>query len=560
MKKRQWLFIPVVTIIITFLILVGCTPAGTAITPSVAEPVQQPTTAVNTQSAQPATPPATLIGGKLIIGSTEEIQTLDPLKSSWSDLTMGLIGGSLIYIDDKGNYVPYLAESWTVTPDGLVWDFKLREDVKFHNGEPLTAKEYAWTYQTALDPKTASPAAGPALGDVKSIEAPDDYTLRITLNAPNFPLLYGLAEPGFMQPVPPDVYQKEGDKFGHNPVGVGPYKFKEWVAGDHITLERNPDFAWPPAPWKGDKIVNYFDTIEFRFIPEYSTVLSGLESGDIDYAAIQPKDVELVKGLDRFQLFNTLTQGTYPAIWINVTKPPFDDLNVRRAFNYAIDRESIVKIVALGYGEVQKGPISSSVVGYWKGIEELGYDFNLDKAKELMTAAGYVYGSDGMLSKDGKPFQLTLYSQSTNEEWTKIAEILKEQYKELGVDITIVLEDPGVNQDRLVKGDYEASIASQEWGEADTMYYMFHSSMIGGFNWSMINDPALDKLLDLTRNETDAVRRQQAVDDTAKMVVDQALIVPIYAPMRFYALSNRIEGATFSKFTYLNIWTAYVKK
>ncbi len=471
---------------------------------------------------------------------------------------MNLIGGSLIYIDKDGNYVPFLADSWKVSSDGLVWDFTIHPGIKFSNGEPMTAKDLAYTYQRALDPDIASPAAGPALGDVKSIQAPDENTLEITLNAPNYPLLYGLADGGYMAPIPADVVEKLGDDFGRQPVSVGPYKLKEWVAGEKIVLERNPDFAWPPETYKDSKITNRFDTIEFRIIPEYATILAGLESGDIDFAEIQPKDVQTINDLGQFQMIDFLTQGTYPAIWLNVTKAPFDNLQVRQAFNYAVDRDQIIKIVAQGHGEPQKGPLSSSVVGYWKGIEDLGYGFDLAKAKDLMKQAGYVAGSDGMLTKDGKPFQLTLYTDSQDEQWVKLAEVLKEQFKALGVDVSITTEEHGSARTRLRKGDYEMSIAGQQWGEADTMYFMFHSSQIGGYNWSGINDPALDALLQQTRNDTDPAQRQQAVDDTAKYVVEKALLVPLYAPTRFYAANNRVQGMAINKVGNEDIFSAYI--
>jgi peptide/nickel transport system substrate-binding protein len=556
MKIMHWKYKSFVLVMLAALILGACAPAVATSQPPTAQtaPTQQAT-------SNPVSNPQPTIGGTLVVGVTNEPTTLDPSKASSpiEEKIMSLIGGSLNYIDPEGNYLPYLADSWTTSADGLVWDFIIRKGVKFQNGDALTANDFAYTYNRALDPQIASPAAGPALGDVKSIEAVDDYTLRITLKSPNYPLLYGLADAGYMAPIPSTVVEAMGDSFGRNLISVGPYKLKEWVAGEKIVLERNADFAWPPSTWKDDKTTNYFDTIEFRFIPEYATILAGLQSGDIDAADIQPKDVQMIKDLGQVELLKVLSQGTYPAIWLNITKAPFDNLQVRQAFNYAVDRDQLIKIIVQGNAEPQKGPLSSSVVGYWKGIEDLGYGFDLAKAKDLMTQAGYVSGSDGILTKDGKPFSLTLYTDTQDEQWVKLAEVLKEQFKALGVEVSIVSEDHGNSRARLKKGDFEMSIAGQKWGEADTMFFMFHSSMINAYNWSRINSPALDALLQQTRNDTDPTQRQQAVNDTAKYVVEQALLVPLYAPMEFIAVNNRIQGLLVNQIGVIETFGAYVK-
>jgi peptide/nickel transport system substrate-binding protein len=392
-----------------------------------------------------------------------------------------------------------------------------------------------------LDPQ-ASIAAG-FLGPVKSTEASDDYTLRVNLNEPFFPILYNLSTP-WMQPLEQAVVEKWGNDYGKHPIGVGPYIFKEWKTGEIITFQRNPDFNWGPAyahqgPW-------FFDSLEFRIIPEYSTSIAGLEAGEIDYdPLLQAKDVKLIRDTGKFQIFEPLAQGLDPFVIFNVSQQPFDDVRVRQAFNLAVDRDTMIQIVTQGNAVPQYGPLSPTQHGYWPGVEQIGYHFNLDQAKSLLAEAGYKPGSDGILVKDGKPLKLVLKTVNIDR-YIKTCEVLQEQLKTLGVDLQILQQEQGVNDQDLIGGNYQMIMIQSNYAEADQMYFILSTT---SFNIGKVQDPVLQDLLNKTRSTTDPDQRQEWVNKAQQRIIEQAYWLLLYIPKNFLPLNTRIKGAVFAAAT-----------
>ena len=373
MSKNKMLFILIAVILVFTLALTACKPAPATEEPAAEEPVLEEPTEEEPEVEEPAVeePVGPQVGGTFTWGVAYDVPTLDPHR------TVGHIeakaedwlGAGLVYRDSEGNYTPWLAESWTVSEDSLVWDFKLREDVFFHNGDPLTAQDYAWTFNRLINPETASPIAANLVLGLGQAEAVDDYTLRLTFGMTNASLLYNLAtSPGLLQPLPQAAFEEMGaDEFGHMPIGVGPYKMKEFQTGDKFVLERNPDYAWGPEALENSGAY-YIETIVFRIIPEIDTLVAALEAGEVDYAWVNPRELMLLDGLDHLDFFMELEKGTGLTLAMNVQKPPFDDVNVRKAFNYAIDRQKLIDLIAQGYGEPIFGPLTPSTEGYFPGV------------------------------------------------------------------------------------------------------------------------------------------------------------------------------------------------
>jgi peptide/nickel transport system substrate-binding protein len=546
----------VILLIMSMVVLSACGSPATQAAPAVTEQAPAATQAVTSTTPTAPTPTAASAPAHtLIYAITSEPDTLDwqktPLAVSYN--INFYLSGALAILNDQGTPTPYLAESWTISPDSLTYEFNLRQDVKFSDGTPFTAQDYAWSFNRAIDPATASPVTGPILGVVKSIEAVDDYTLRITLNEPNAPILFNLSDPGYMGPLLQSAVEAGGDNYGRNPVGVGPFKFKEWVTGDHITLERNPDYIWGPAIYNNQGPVNV-DAIEFRIIPEYATIVAGLESGDITFANILPRDLASFNSSPNYQVFESLQKGLWPYLSMNVSKAPFDDVRVRQAFNLAIDREAMLTTTTQGNAVPLYGPLSSNQIGYWNGVEQIGYGFDLARAKQLMMDAGYTYdANDMLLTPDGQPFALTLYTTPIDESWIKVAEIAQSQYKQLGVDITLSQLDPGVLIGQVISGDYNITVFGVTALEADVLWSMFHSSQAGAFNTAFTNDPDLDALLAQTRTTTDPAARQEVIDQVQKMIVEKAYIVPVYSSKIFYVINSQVTGATWTIYDILNL-------
>jgi peptide/nickel transport system substrate-binding protein len=548
--------------LIAAMLLSGCTPPAAETPAATTAPTQVPPTAVPSTAVPPTEAPPSLVGGTLIWSIPGEPDTLDwqataLAASYWIDW---YLCASLMVLDPSGMPIPYLAESYSISDDGLVYEFKLRQDVMFTNGDPLTAQSFVYSYNRALDPATASPVTATLLAGVTNIEAIDDYTLRLTLSQPNAPLLFNLADPGSMAPVSQASVESQGDQYGRNPAGVGPYMVKEWVTGDHVTLARNPDYNWGPEIAENKGPYN-IEEIEFRIIPEYSTTLSGLQAGDITFAQMLPRDVQTFEDAGNFEIFGQLQKGLWPFFFLNISKPPFDNLQVRQAFNLAVDRQGMLDVLAQGDGVIMYGPLSPSQIGYWSGIEQIGYGFDLERAKTLIQEAGYTYDTAGMLlTPDGQPFALTLYTTPVDDTWVKVAEIAKEQYKALGVDITIEQYDPGVLAGMLFGGQYNIATFGVTAMEADILYLMYHSSQIGaGINVTNVNDPALDALLASTRTTTDTAARQEIINQVQQKVVEMALSIPLYDTKTYYILNDTVKGASMLRYDVLNLADAYIE-
>jgi peptide/nickel transport system substrate-binding protein len=433
-----------------------------------------------------------------------------------------LLGATLVARDNEANYHPWLATSWETSEDNLLWTFHLRDDVTYHDGRPLTAADYAWTITRLLDPETGAPQAG-RLRSVSHAVAVDDTTLEVHMKEP-FPLLLEhLSNTGVVQPYHPEFYEEAGDQFGRTFVGVGPYVLEGVSTGESVTLVRNPDFNWGP-PFVENQGAYNIERLKFVIIPEPSTVLAGLETGEIDYAAVQPGDVEYLRSLDHLTILEAPSQGMLPSLIINVSQPPFDDLRVRQAFNHAIDRQLLVDVLVEGHGQPQYGPLSSTIGGYWEGVEESGYHYDPDRASALFAEAGY--GED-----------LEIEIKCVSPGYNTLCEVLQQQFSDIGVTLTITLMEQGPAVSDIFSGNFSVVTLGYRASESDILYRWFHSGVL---NIPQGADPELDRILGNTRS--DLANRDMWVDEAQRYIVEQAYSVPLYAPLTFVAINNRVQG------------------
>jgi peptide/nickel transport system substrate-binding protein len=505
------------------------------------------------------TPAGPIVGGTWVFASLDEPDTLDPHNSVSTEtaMVMNWVGGTILSYDVEANdFIPYLAESYSLSEDGLLWEIKFKEGLMWHDGTPFHAQDYVWTMErVAANP---SPATGAITNGMISAEAVDDLTVLIHMERPNSGMEFGLTS-AWMQPLPRAYIEEVGEEeFSRHPIGLGPFKFKEWRTGDRIILERNPDFTWGPEFTRGE--APYIEYIELRIVPEYSTRLAGLETGEIDSAIVYRKDVERMSELGTLELIPKDFKGLGPYVLFNVSKPPFDDVLVRKAFNLAINREEIVRAVLDGVGEPLWGVVTPATLGHWDGDKEIGYGFDLEAAKALMAEAGYTLNEDGILEKAGVPLELVFkVSDDTRGNFIKTAQVLVEQFKELGVVIEIEQLEYGVMTEAWTSGDYTFSIENWGWSEAQIMSPVFLSSMIGGMNESHVNDPALDELLMAVYMAPNRRDLQIALDAAQQMVIEKAYVAPLTTLTQFYAVSERTVGESLNHVTgYFELYDAYL--
>ncbi|MBM4459712.1 MAG: hypothetical protein FJ011_18445 [Chloroflexi bacterium] len=505
-------------------------------------------------TATPAPKTGPVAGGKLVYALTQEPDTLDVHKSGILFIPCQLFGASLLARNpETGEIVPYLAESWTKAENGMSYEFKLRKDVKFHDGTPLTAQDYAYTFMRAIDPATKSPTAGQTLVGLKSAEAVDNYTLRLNMSMPNSVLANSMTNNCYLQPIPKAAVEKMGDQFGRKPIGTGPFKVKEWVTGQRIVLERNPDFTWGPSFTHGG--APYIETIEFRIIPEYATQLAGFESGEIDFIVPDLKDLKRLEDAGKYRLVKTGIAGSGVHLEMNATRAPFDDVRLRKAVNYALDRKGIVQAVAAGRAAPLYGPLTPATVGYWPGAEYIGYQYDVAKAKAQLTEAGYAPNASGIMEKGGKPLALTLLFSVQH---AKVAEIVQQQLKAVGIDAKLEQREYGVLYQTLSGGDFDLGIDQLGWPDAGVLFVMFHSSTIGGWNRARVKN--LDGMVGAFVVSTTQEGFEKTTADLQRKIIEDALTAPIYAPVEYSALNKRIQGPFYAPVNrWLYLWDAYIQ-
>lgn len=532
-KKPYQIF--TILMLLTFLI-VGCSSKSN----SDASKDKNDPSKNQTEEAKPQS------GGTFTIGSLDEPDTLDVHKTAMSIASQitGNIGGNLVTINpETDDLEPYLAESYEVSEDGKTITFKIRQDVSFSDGTPLTAQDFKKTFDRILNPETGATVVASLVAGIKTTSAPDDQTFVIELAAPSAPFLRNLASEGYLEPVSIAAIEKAGENYGRNPIGVGPYKFKEWVTGQSITLERNEAFKWPKAFYKNEGKA-YPDQLVYKFIPDVQTMLAALDSGSIDMAMqVAPKDVQRYRNNKQFTVLEMDRQGLGLFLEMNQEDENLKDVNVRKAINMAINKEAIIKAVLSGEGTPAFGPIPATIFGYDSNVESYGHKFNNDEAINLLESAGWEKNSSGLMAKDGKELKFELSAMPNHNQ---AAQMVQAMLKEIGIEVSIQSMEAGTLIEKVSQGNYDLSFLAYSYSDPDILSLLFHSSQIGGLNHVRVKNPELDALLDKGRTTIDSEERKQVYAEIQKIIVDNAYWAPIYAEKVFYVINNRVQGVKLS--------------
>jgi len=479
-------------------------------------------------------------GGTINYGLSDEPDTLDPQKSGLAVVASlsWLIGGSMLVQDPQSKaYICYLCDTYEVSGDGLVWTFKLKQGVKFHNGNPLKAADWKYTFERAKDPATQAKNAGALLKEAKSVEAVGDYELKVTLSNPFAPFADALTT-GFLVPLSKAAVDK-GD-YGRNPVGAGPFMFAHWRSGERIALKRNPDFNWASAFYrqKGPLLP---DELVYKIIPEEATRIAALESGDVDITNVNYQNVQRFNSDSNFETLSIKRQGLGLFVIFNLERPILQDLKVRQAINAAINREAIIKAVLQGYGKPAFGPLPEVFFGYDPGVEAKGPRHEPQKATKLLEEAGYTKGAE-YYEKNGQPLTLNLFTM-TSGTWKASAELIQAQLKEIGVKVDVQPYEWATLTAGLTNGKHDMSLMGYTYADPDVVYLFLHSSQIGnGINWSKVKDADLDRLIDAGRTTVDPAKRADVYKQLQALMIDKAYWAPIYNEEQFFAVNKRVQG------------------
>ena len=479
-------------------------------------------------------------GGDIVFGQDSEPDTLDPHVTGSRHAYIDIISvfDTLIVQDDDLSFKPWLAERWEVSPDQLTYTFSLRKGVTFHDGTPFNAQAVKFSFDRMVDPETKSRAARAALGPYTGSEVVDDYTIKVSFSQPFGPFFDGLSQ-AILAPVSPAAVQKFGADFGDNPVGTGPYMFKEWVKKDRVVLVKNPDYNWP-APIFKHTGPGYVDSITFKFITEDAIRVATVETGETNVInTVPPEDWVRAQNDPKFRTLSGVLTGK-PYSWeMNTKVPPTNDPAVRQAILYAVDKDAVINTLFKGAYVKAFGPLAQPTIGYDKAVESM-YPHDQAKAKAILDQAGWTPGPDGIRVKDGQRLKLV---------WTTIidprpVEQIQAQMKEVGIEVEPKLLPLPIQIPTGQKGeDYNLIQLRYVTGDPDVMRIIYYSKNIGiGFNWSLFSDPSFDKIVEDAAATTDLNKRKELYAQTQKVVMDQALTLPLHVSHQLMVTRGEVHG------------------
>ena len=424
---------------------------------------------------------------KVLVYGSGDYSSINPALYEHGEIN-SLIFNGLTAHDKNNNIVPSLAESWEFDKTMNIYTFKLRDDVKWHDGEDFSADDVKFTLETIMNTDNASEIAS-NYEDITNIEVVDKTTIKITLKSPNTAMLDYLT----IGIIPKHILEGKDiatDKFNQFPIGTGPFKMESWDRGQSITLVKNKDF-YEKEP-KIDKII-------FKIVEDTKARALQLKSGELDLAQITPSDMVEFENNKEFVTYNMKTSD-YRGIMYNFNSPLFkNNRELPNALSYAIDRKVILDSVALGRGNIAYSPLQT---GEYNNPNMEKFDYNPNKSKEILENSGWHLSRDGIYEKNGEKLSFTINCMEGDQVRVDIAQICAQQFKEIGVDmkVAVLSKIDWDNQDAFLIG----------WGSPfdpdDHTYKVFATEK--GSNYNYYSNLKVDELLKKAR-ETDVKSDRQ---------------------------------------------------
>jgi peptide/nickel transport system substrate-binding protein len=478
-------------------------------------------------------------GDPVVIGQVAEPASLDPhVVTAVNDfrININLYDGLVRYAEDSLEVEPQLATDWEIDDEGLVYTFELRDDVTFHDGTAFDAEAVKFNFDRMLDEDHPHHDTGPFplaeqfFGQIDEVRVVDDHVVEFELSSPFAPFMANLAYPTGLL-ISPAAVEEHGEDVGRNPAGTGPYVFSEWEGNQHVIVERNDDY-WDGAP--------EVPAVVFRPITESQTRVNELMSGGADLIVeVPPDDVAALRDDDDV----VVQEQAGPHVWfliLNVAEEPFDDVRMRQAVNHAINKQSIVDDVLQGTATVADGPIAEAF-GAAYNDDLPAYDYDPDRAEELMEEAGYGDGVD-----------ITFYVTEGGSgmlDPVPMGEAIQADLGEVGINVSIETYEWNSFLDEVNAGiEGKADMAQMAWmtGDPDTLPYLTLRTAAwpdeGGFNSGYYSNDQVDELLESAQVEVDEDARIEMYHEMQEIVVEEAPWVFVASWKQNAAMAPDIEG------------------
>lgn len=449
----------------------------------------QSTNSVSTTNSGDSASTETTDTSRLVYGSGDYTR-INPAMDEHGEIVSLLFDG-LTDHDGNNQVIPRLAKSWEYDPKTITYTFHLEQNVKWHDGKPFTAEDVKFTLEQIMNPDNQSENA-PNYEDVQEITILDEHTLSIRLKAVNHAFLDYMSIAILPKHLLEGEDMQESDFFRF-PIGTGPYKMKEWQTGQAILLEKNEKYFAGPAK---------IEEIVFKILPDSNAKALQLNTGELTLAQVTPKDALAFENQDEFELYKMKTSD-YRGILYNFANPFWQkNQDLIPAISYGIDKQAILDTVVLGKGKVAYSPLQRNEYNY---PEMEKYEYNPQKAEQLLQQAGCEKDAEGFWQRDGERITFTINAPSDDQVRIDMAQIAAQQLREIGLDVKAEVPVGGIDW-----SNQECSIIG--WGSPfdadDHTYKVFGTDK--GANYSSYSNPEVDKFLLQARQTDDQQQRAEA--------------------------------------------------
>ncbi len=457
---------------------------------------------------------------------------------------------SLVYQAPDRSFHPWLAERWTVSPDGRTYTFTLRKGVTFQDATPLTADAVRATFDHAVAPATKSLYAASLLRTYQGADIVNPTTVAIRLARPDATILQALSTPYLGIQSAKALTRPTTEQCTH-PVGSGPFSFVSWTKTQRLALTRNASYAWGPNAPGARPGAAYLDGITISFIKEDAARLGALTSGQVNaIGQVPPVSARTIHG-NGLQLLTNQAPGGVFALYLNTGRGPLADLRVRRALQRGVDYEGITKSVYFGQYARAWSVLSPTTASYDRALEN-SWRPDPALAGRLLDEAGWT-GRDGQgyRTKDGQQLKISLPypAQFLREQRDVLYQGIQALAHKIGINIDVVGQDSGTYNRAVSTHTADIVAVSTQRAEPDILRLLFGSAEVlskGGYNVFGLRDPALDRLLDEAAASSDTAVRTRDYTQVQARVIDQAYAIPVYVPTYLLGTSTRVHGLSFS--------------
>ncbi len=512
----------------------------------------------------PATAGTPRAGGELVFGldgAAVASFILDPHDSGFAphNRVFRSIYDSLVVLLPDQSVGPWLALSWEISPDRKSYTFRLRTDVTFHDGTRFDAAAVKANLDRIGDraarPLTALPDIGPYAGT--EVLAPD--TVRINLSEPFAPLLRNLSKTT-LGIISPAALARHGAAIAQNPVGSGPFRFVSLVQGVEIKLERYPGYRWAP-PGAAHQGPAHLERLTFKNVPEEATRVAAVQSRQVHAAdGIPPQNVVSFKSNPAFRLLEKELLNNNYTLYLNHTKAPWNDEDVRQAFRLSLDLDALVRVIYLGTTPRAWAPLSPSIFG--SAEQELARSWKPDPARaaQLLDARGWKPGARGVREKDGKRLTVSFAdTQGNREKRLDVIQFARRQLARSGFDLTIDSQPNATYRQKLTDGDYDLSGASQFAPDPDVLSRLHLPDNRTSASVAKTDDPEISQWLRDGQREGDEEKRSDLYVKVQRKLVDRVFAIPVYVLLYTIATTQDVEGLTIDTHGFPEFHGAWLK-